>query len=171
MLQEEGLDNVFARHARHAEATRRAVRGWGLEILCLDPGEYSNSLTALLTPEGHDADHVRKVILERFDMSLGAGLGKLKGKVFRIGNLGHFNDLMLAGTLCGWRWAWRRRGFRCARGGVQAALDYLATPGQEACDGPRCGVICHPTRAMTGPVAHRDRRARRGRRRSLRRRG
>ena len=128
MLQEEGLDNVFARHARHAEATRRAVRAWGLEILCLDPGEYSNSLTALLTPEGHDADHVRKVILERFDMSLGAGLGKLKGKVFRIGHLGHFNDLMLAGTLCGVEMGLASAGVPVRKGGVQAALDYLATP-------------------------------------------
>jgi len=128
MLQEEGLDNVFARHARHAEATRRAVRAWGLEILCLDPGEYSNSLTALVMPEGHDADHVRQVILERFDMSLGAGLGKLKGKVFRIGHLGHFNDLMLAGTLCGVEMGLSLADVPIRRGGVQAALEYLATP-------------------------------------------
>ena len=128
MLQEEGLDNVFARHARHGEATRRAVRAWGLEILCLDPSEYSNSLTALVMPEGHDADHVRKVILERLDMSLGAGLGKLKGKVFRIGHLGHFNDLMLAGTLCGVEMGMVLAGVPIHRGGVQAALDYLATP-------------------------------------------
>ena len=128
MLQEEGLDNVFARHARHGEATRRAVRAWGLEILCLDPGEYSNSLTALVMPEGHDADHVRQVILERFDMSLGAGLGKLKGKVFRIGHLGHFNDLMLAGTLCGVEMGLALAGVPIRKGGVQAALDYLATP-------------------------------------------
>jgi alanine-glyoxylate transaminase/serine-glyoxylate transaminase/serine-pyruvate transaminase len=128
MLQEEGLDNVFARHARHAEATRRAVRAWGLEILCLDPGEYSNSLTALVMPEGYDADHVRKVILERFDMSLGAGLGKLKGQVFRIGHLGHFNDLMLAGTLCGVEMGMAVAGVPIRKGGVQAALDYLATP-------------------------------------------
>jgi alanine-glyoxylate transaminase / serine-glyoxylate transaminase / serine-pyruvate transaminase len=128
MLQDEGLDNVFARHARHGEATRRAVRAWGLEILCLDPGEYSNSLTALLMPDGHDADHVRKVILERFDMSLGAGLGKLKGKVFRIGHLGHFNDLMLAGTLSGVEMGMALAGVPIRKGGVQAALDYLATP-------------------------------------------
>jgi len=128
MLQEEGLDNVFARHSRHAEATRRAVRAWGLEILCLIPAEYSSSLTALLMPEGHDADHVRNVILERFDMSLGAGLGKLKGKVFRIGHLGHFNDLMLAGTLCGVEMGLGLAGVPIRRGGVQAALDYLATP-------------------------------------------
>ena len=86
---------------RHAEATRRAVRAWGLEVLCAEPGEYSSSLTAVVMPAGHDADDVRKIILERFDMSLGTGLGKLQGKIFRIGHLGHFNDLMLAGTLCG----------------------------------------------------------------------
>src|SRR5690242_14014195 len=97
MLQEEGLENVFARHARHGEATRRAVQAWGLEILCANPAEYSGSLTAVMMPEGHDADRVRNVILERFDMSLGMGLGKLKGKIFRIGHLGHFNDLTLAG--------------------------------------------------------------------------
>jgi alanine-glyoxylate transaminase/serine-glyoxylate transaminase/serine-pyruvate transaminase len=128
MLQEESLENVFARHARHAEATRRAVRAWGLEILCLVPAEYSSSLTALVMPEGHDADHVRQVILERFDMSLGAGLGKLKGKVFRIGHLGHFNDLMLAGTLCGVEMGLALAGVPIRKGGMQAALDYLATP-------------------------------------------
>ncbi len=128
MLQEEGLDNVFARHARLAEATRRAVRAWGLEILCMDPAEYSNSLTALVMPEGHDADRVRNVILEHFDMSLGAGLGKLKGKVFRIGHLGHFNDLMLAGTLCGVEMGLALAGVPIRKAGVQAALDYLAAP-------------------------------------------
>ncbi len=128
MLQEEGLENVFARHARLAEATRRAVRAWGLEILCMDPAEYSNSLTALVMPEGHDADRVRNVILERFDMSLGAGLGKLKGKVFRIGHLGHFNDLMLAGTLCGVEMGLALAGVPIRKGGVQAALEYLAAP-------------------------------------------
>jgi len=128
MLQEEGLENVFARHARLAEATRRAVRAWGLEILCMDPAEYSNSLTALVMPEGHDADRVRNVILEHFDMSLGAGLGKLKGKVFRIGHLGHFNDLMLAGTLCGVEMGLALAGVPIRKAGVQAALDYLAAP-------------------------------------------
>jgi len=128
MLQEEGLENVFARHARHAEATRRAVRAWGLDILCADPAEYSNALTALVMPDGHDADHVRNVILERFDMSLGAGLGKLKGKVFRIGHLGHFNDLMLAGTLCGVEMGLALAGVPIRKGGVQVALDYLAAP-------------------------------------------
>ena len=128
MLHEEGLENVFARHARLAEATRRAVRAWGLEILCMDPAEYSNSLTALVMPEGHDADRVRNVILEHFDMSLGAGLGKLKGKVFRIGHLGHFNDLMLAGTLCGVEMGLALAGVPIRKAGVQAALEYLAAP-------------------------------------------
>jgi alanine-glyoxylate transaminase/serine-glyoxylate transaminase/serine-pyruvate transaminase len=131
MLQEEGLDNVFARHARHGEATRRAVHGWGLEILCANPAEYSNSLTALVMPESHDADLVRKLILERFDMSLGAGLGKLRGQVFRIGHLGHFNDLMLAGTLCGVEMGLLLAGVPVRKGGVQAALDYLAAPAQD----------------------------------------
>jgi len=105
MLQEEGLANVFRRHDRHAEATRAAVRAWGLEIVCEEPREYSSSLTAVFLPEGHDADKLRAVILENFDMSLGAGLSKLAGKVFRIGHLGSFNDLMLAGTLCESKWA------------------------------------------------------------------
>ena len=101
MLYAEGLEHVFARHQRHAAATRAAVREWGLELLCLDEREYSGSLTAILVPEGHDADELRRIILERFDMSLGAGLTKLAGKVFRIGHLGDFNDLTLAGTLSG----------------------------------------------------------------------
>jgi alanine-glyoxylate transaminase/serine-glyoxylate transaminase/serine-pyruvate transaminase len=100
-LLEEGLRNVFARHARHGNATRAAVRAWGLQILCENPAEYSNSLTAVLMPEGHDADAFRKVVLERFDMSLGTGLSKLAGRVFRIGHLGDFNDLTLMGTLAG----------------------------------------------------------------------
>ena len=125
MLMEEGLDNVFTRHARLAEATRRAVRAWGLEILCQDPREYSNSLTAVLLPEGHNADRVREVILEEFDMSLGNGLGKLAGKVFRIGHLGDFNALMLAGTLSGVEMGLQIAGVPCEQGGVQAALDYL----------------------------------------------
>lgn len=125
MLKEEGLADVFARHARHAEATRRAVRGWGLELLCLDRREYSNSLTAILVPPGHDADALRATILENFDMSLGTGLGKLKGRVFRIGHLGSFNDLMLAGTLAG-----VQMGLEVARiphgDGMSPALAYLA---------------------------------------------
>jgi alanine-glyoxylate transaminase / serine-glyoxylate transaminase / serine-pyruvate transaminase len=126
MLREEGLENVFARHDRHAEATRRAVRAWGLEVLCADPAEYSSSLTAILVPEGHDADVVRRIILERFDMSLGTGLGKLQGRIFRIGHLGHFNDLMLAGTLCGVEMGLKLAGVPAAGGGVQAALEFLA---------------------------------------------
>ncbi|MGN2390485.1 pyridoxal-phosphate-dependent aminotransferase family protein [Pelomicrobium sp. G1] len=126
MLLEEGLDNVFARHDRHAEATRRAVRAWGLEVLCLNPSEYSSSLTAVLVPEGHSADHLRQVILEAFDMSLGSGLGKLQGKVFRIGHLGSFNDLMLAGTLSGVEMGLELAGVPHRKGGVQTAMDYLA---------------------------------------------
>jgi len=126
MLQEEGLDNVFARHDRHAEATRRAVRAWGLEVLCAVPEEYSSSLTAVMTPPGHDADHVRKVTLEAFDMSLGTGLGKVAGKVFRIGHLGDFNDLTLAGTLAGVEMGLGLAGVPHKKGGAQAAMDYLA---------------------------------------------
>jgi alanine-glyoxylate transaminase/serine-glyoxylate transaminase/serine-pyruvate transaminase len=127
MLHEETLPAVFARHARHGEATRRAVRGWGLEILALDPREYSNTLTAIVVPEGFDADALRATILERFDMSLGTGLGKVKGRVFRIGHLGSFNDLMLAGTLCGVQMGLELAGI--AHGdGVSAALAYLAAP-------------------------------------------
>jgi alanine-glyoxylate transaminase/serine-glyoxylate transaminase/serine-pyruvate transaminase len=126
MLEEEGLANVFARHARHGEATRRAVRAWGLEILCADPTEYSNSLTAVVLPDGQDADALRRTILQRFDMSLGAGLGKLAGRVFRIGHLGSFNDLMLAGTLAGVEMGLDIARVPHAQGGVRAAMDYLA---------------------------------------------
>jgi alanine-glyoxylate transaminase/serine-glyoxylate transaminase/serine-pyruvate transaminase len=125
MLEEEGLPNVFARHARHAEAARRAVRGWGLEILCANPQEYSNSLTAVVVPAGHDADALRQVILDRCDMSLGAGLGKLAGKVFRIGHLGDFNDLMLMGTLSGVEMGLRLAGVPVAGSGVEAAMALL----------------------------------------------
>jgi alanine-glyoxylate transaminase/serine-glyoxylate transaminase/serine-pyruvate transaminase len=125
LLDEEGLAEVFRRHSRHAEATRRAVRGWGLDILCADPREYSDSLTAVLVPEGYDADRVREIILDGFDMSLGTGLGKMRGKIFRIGHLGHFNDLMLCGTLCGVEMGLHRAGVPHHRGGVSAALDYL----------------------------------------------
>jgi len=125
MLAEEGLPNVFARHQRHAAATRAAVRTWGLEVLCADEREHSASLTAVLLPEGHDADEVRRVILETFDMSLGAGLGKLAGKVFRIGHLGHFNDLTLAGTLGGVQMGLQLAGVPIKPGGVEAALEHL----------------------------------------------
>jgi len=126
MLEEEGMENVFARHRRHAEATRRAVRAWGLEVLALDPAEYSASLTAVLLPAGQDADRVRKVILEHFDMSLGTGLGKLAGKVFRIGHLGDFNDLALMGTLAGVEMGLALAGVAVKKEGVLAAMEYLA---------------------------------------------
>ena len=126
MLFEEGLDNVFARHDRFAEATRRAVQAWGLEILCNNPDEYSSVLTAVMVPDGHDADHVRKVILEHFDMSLGTGLGKVKGKIFRIGHLGDLNDLTLVGTLAGVEMGLGLAGVPHQKGGVQQAMSYLA---------------------------------------------
>ena len=128
MLHEEGLTEVFARHQRHGDATRAAVRGWGLQVLCEDPREYSNSLTAILMPDGHDADRLRTLILEKFDMSLGTGLGKLAGRAFRIGHLGSFNDLMLAGTLCGVEMGLRLAGVPHTDGGVMAALDSLGVP-------------------------------------------
>jgi alanine-glyoxylate transaminase/serine-glyoxylate transaminase/serine-pyruvate transaminase len=126
LLDEEGLDAVFARHQRHAEATRRAVRAWGLEVFALDPREFSSSLTAVLMPAGHDADRLRKVILEAFDMSLGTGLTKLGGKVFRIGHLGDFNDLTLMGTLAGVEMGLALAGVPAKKEGVQAAMAYLA---------------------------------------------
>jgi alanine-glyoxylate transaminase/serine-glyoxylate transaminase/serine-pyruvate transaminase len=126
MLREEGLQHVFARHIRHAEAARAAVRAWGLEIVCAEPREYSSSLTAAFMPEGQDAENLRRVILENFDMSLGAGLSKLKGKAFRIGHLGSFNDLMLAGTLSGIEMGLRLAGVPHRDGGVAAALNILA---------------------------------------------
>jgi alanine-glyoxylate transaminase/serine-glyoxylate transaminase/serine-pyruvate transaminase len=126
MLFEEGLDNVFSRHRRLAEATRRAVRAWGLEILSLNPEEYSHSLTAVLMPDGFNADELRQLILERFNMSLGTGLGKLKGKIFRIGHLGDFNELMLAGTLCGIEMGLALAKIPFSKGGVTEALDYLS---------------------------------------------
>ncbi len=128
MLEEEGLPNVYARHQRHAAATRAAVRGWGLEILAVDEREYSGSLTAILLSDEYDADEVRRVILANYDMSLGAGLGKLAGKVFRIGHLGHFNDLMLAGTLAGVQMGLVRSGVKSSTDGLQAALDLLSQP-------------------------------------------
>jgi alanine-glyoxylate transaminase/serine-glyoxylate transaminase/serine-pyruvate transaminase len=126
MLMQERLPNVFARHSRFAAATRCAVAAWGLEVLCANADEYSSSLTAVVMPDGHDADAFRKIVLDRFDMSLGAGLGKLKGRVFRIGHLGDFNDLMLAGTLGGVEMGLIAGGVPFKHGGVSAALDYLA---------------------------------------------
>ncbi len=125
MLNEEGLDNVFARHDRHAEATRRAVRAWGLEIAALDPREYSSTITAILLPPGHDADALRQLILEQFDLALGAGLGKMQGRLFRIGHLGDFNDLMLMGTLAGVEMGLAGAGVPIRESGVAAALAYL----------------------------------------------
>ena len=126
MLREEGLPQVFARHVRHAAATRAAVRAWGLEIQCLDPREHSNVLTAVMMPDGHDADALRKVILDRYDMSLGTGLARLKGRVFRIGHLGDFNDLTLMGTLAGVEMGLHDAGVPHRQGGVAAAMDVLA---------------------------------------------
>ena len=130
-LLAEGLPAVFARHQRHAEATRRAVRGWGLEILCRNPSEYSAALTAVMMPvdasgKTHDADAFRRLVLERFNMSLGTGLSKLAGRVFRIGHLGDFNDLTLLGTLGGVEMGLQAAGVPHRKGGVQAAIDYLA---------------------------------------------
>jgi len=126
MLHEEGLDNVFARHARHAEATRRAVQSWGLEILCQEPKDFSNSLTAVLLPDGHDADAFRATVLNHFDMSLGNGLSRLAGKVFRIGHLGDFNDLMLMGTLSGVEMGLKLANIPHQTGGVATAMHYLS---------------------------------------------
>jgi alanine-glyoxylate transaminase/serine-glyoxylate transaminase/serine-pyruvate transaminase len=127
MVEEEGLANVFARHARHGEATRAAVRAWGLEIVCEDPREYSNSMTAVFMPDGHNADALRSLILEHFNMSLGVGLSKFAGRVFRIGHLGNFNDLMLIGTLGGVEMGLRMAGVPHREGGVMAAMQSLAT--------------------------------------------
>ncbi len=127
LLHDEGLENVFARHTRHAEATRAAVRAWGLEVLALDEREFSSALTAVLVPDDVDADKVRAVILDRFDMSLGAGLGRLAGRIFRIGHLGAFNDLTLAGTLAGVQMGLGLAGVPVAGSGLDAALERLQT--------------------------------------------
>ncbi|MEP9351630.1 aminotransferase class V-fold PLP-dependent enzyme [Xanthobacter sp. KR7-225] len=126
MLHEEGLENVFARHDRHAEATRRAVRAWGLEILCRVPEHYSSSLTAVLVPEGHDADAFRARALDAFDISLGTGLTKLAGKVFRIGHLGDTNDLTILGALAGVEMGLELAGIPHKKGGVAAAMEHFA---------------------------------------------
>jgi len=128
MLHDEGMTNVFARHLRLARATQLAVAGWGLENLCANSEEYSNSTTAVLMPEGHNADVLRNIILERFNMSLGMGLGKVKGTVFRIGHIGDFNELMLAGTLSGVEMGLNISGVPHKKGGVNAALEFLASP-------------------------------------------
>ncbi|CAN5326744.1 aminotransferase class V-fold PLP-dependent enzyme [soil metagenome] len=134
MLNEEGLSNVFARHLRHAEATRRAVRAWGLDILCRVPEQCSPSLTAVVMPDGHDADAFRARVLEAFDMSLGTGLAKLAGKVFRIGHLGATNDLTIIGALAGIEMGFELAGVPHTKGGVQAAMEYLS---QRAGNEPR----------------------------------
>jgi alanine-glyoxylate transaminase / serine-glyoxylate transaminase / serine-pyruvate transaminase len=126
MLFDEGLENVFARHDRHAEATRRAVAAWGLETQCAEPAEHSSSLTAVRVPEGHSADALRAAILEKYNMSLGNGLGQLKDRVFRIGHLGDFSDLSLLGTLGGVEMGLRAAGVPHRAGGVQAAIERLA---------------------------------------------
>lgn len=125
ILNEEGMDNVFARHIRFGEATRAAVEAWGLEVLCTNENEHSPVLTAVLMPEGFDADELRGIILERFNMSLGAGLSKLKGKIFRIGHLGDLSDLTLAGTLSGVQMGLQLAGIKVDPSGVEAALDIL----------------------------------------------
>ena len=127
MLHEEGLDNVFARHDRLAEATRRAVRGWGLEILCRDPNYYSPTITAVLLPDGHDADAFRDLALQTFDISYGMSFGKFAGKFFRIGHLGDTNDLTIIGALAATEMSLELAGVPFRKGGVQAAMDYLVS--------------------------------------------
>ena len=126
MLLEEGLENVFKRHKRHADATRIAVETWGLEILAKNPIERSNSITAIMVPDGHDSDNLRKIIYDNYNMSLGTGLNKVKGKVFRIGHLGDLNDLTLAGTLAGVEMGLKQSGIPFKKGGIMAALDFLS---------------------------------------------
>lgn len=126
LVEEEGLDNVFKRHSRHAEATRRAVRVWGLEICALEPCEYSDTVTSIFLPEGFDEAKFRALVLDKFNMSLGAGLGRLAGKVFRIGHIGNLNDLTLAGTLAGVEMSLEIAGVPHKKGGVDAAMSYLA---------------------------------------------
>jgi alanine-glyoxylate transaminase / serine-glyoxylate transaminase / serine-pyruvate transaminase len=126
LLDEEGLELAFKRHQRHAAATRAAVEAWGLELVCADPREYSGSLTAIFLPDGFDEAEFRSVVLENFNLSLGSGLGKLKGKAFRIGHLGDFNDLMLCGTLCGVEMGLAKFGVPIRKGGVDAAMEYLS---------------------------------------------
>jgi alanine-glyoxylate transaminase / serine-glyoxylate transaminase / serine-pyruvate transaminase len=127
LVDEEGLDRVFERHRRHGEATRAAVSAWGLELVCANPNEYSNSLTAAFLPSGFDEAGFRELVLDKFDLSLGSGLGKLKGKAFRIGHLGDFNDLMLCGTLCGVEMGLSLFGVPFRRSGVAAAMERLSS--------------------------------------------
>jgi alanine-glyoxylate transaminase / serine-glyoxylate transaminase / serine-pyruvate transaminase len=132
MLHEEGLDNVFARHARHGEATRRAVRAWGLEVFCAEPRHYSGTVTTVMMPDGHSSDKFRAVVRDTFDMSLGNGLSKLADRVFRIGHLGDFNDLMLAGTLSGVEMGLEVAGVPYEKGGAAAALAFLSQEAAKA---------------------------------------
>jgi alanine-glyoxylate transaminase/serine-glyoxylate transaminase/serine-pyruvate transaminase len=136
MLREERLPNVFTRHARYGEAVRRAVTGWGLEILCEEPAEYSNTLTAVLLPPGLDADQVREYILQHYNMSLGSGLGRLQGRVFRIGHLGDLSGVALAGTLCGVEAGLAATGVPLRRGGAEEALSFLLAGPQPPVPGP-----------------------------------
>ena len=140
MLEEEGLENVLERHKRHSAATRAAVKAWGLETQCQEQGAHSPALTGVRLPEGHDADHFRKIVLERFDMSLGTGLNKVKGKVFRIGHLGHFNDLMLMGTLSGIEMGLDLAQVPHRSGGVVAAMDVLKKPETAPMTKPKTAV-------------------------------
>ena len=142
MLEEEGLENVFARHTRHSEATRAAIKAWGLETQCQEQGAHSPALTGVRMPEGHDADHFRKVVLENFDMSLGTGLNKVKGKVFRIGHIGHFNDLMLMGTLSGVEMGMSISSSESDRLRHQLG-QLLAQPGHDPAGGSLGGKIVH----------------------------
>ena len=144
MLEEEGLENVFARHDRHAEATRRAVRAWGLEVLCQEPRHHSSSLTAVLMPGETGADAFRAVVLEHFDMSLGAGLSRLADRVFRIGHLGDFNDLMLMGTLSGVEMGLELAGVRHEAGGARAAMEYLTATARDGPGSPPEPGSCSP---------------------------
>jgi alanine-glyoxylate transaminase/serine-glyoxylate transaminase/serine-pyruvate transaminase len=132
MIREEGLENVWARHDRHAEATRRAVNAWGLEICARDPQQQSSTVTAVLMPSGHSGDEFRKVVVDRFNMALGSGLGKVADKVFRIGHLGDFNDLMLAGTLCGVEMGLAVAGVPHRQGGAVAAMEHLTAMARQA---------------------------------------
>jgi len=137
IVDEQGLDNIIARHDRHGEATRRAVAAWGLELVCADPREYSNSLTAIMVPEGHSANALRTQILDTFDLSLGTGLGRLADRVFRIGHLGDLNDLTLLGAISGVEMGMKIAGIPHNAGGTQAAMDYLASSQQDAQAAPQ----------------------------------
>jgi alanine-glyoxylate transaminase/serine-glyoxylate transaminase/serine-pyruvate transaminase len=127
MLHEEGLDNVFARHDRLAEATRRAIKTWGLDTICRDAKYYSPTITAVLLPEGHDADAFRALALEQFNISYGSSFGRFTGKMFRIGHLGDINDAMMLGGLAVTEMALALANIPHKKGGVQAAMDYLVS--------------------------------------------